>query len=135
MNGANTYYFMADGSPRNVRGLRVLRACDISTCSSPCNFNALYELRIDCGGGSLPWNSVICGLTVLDIVLLVPLIQLSCWQGVIQALVLAIVCAPFDLQTLIMRWTPSTQSVQGEMVMYRWHGIQLLGDSVHPNFK
>ena len=65
VKGTNAYYFMADGNPRNVRGLRVLRACHISTCSSPCNFNALYELRIDCGG-SFPQNSVICGLSVLD---------------------------------------------------------------------
>ena len=66
VNGTNTYYFMADDNPRDVRGLRVLRVCDISTCSSPCNFEALYELRIDCGGGTLPQNSVICGLSVLD---------------------------------------------------------------------
>ena len=66
VNGTNAYYFMADGNPREVRGLRVLRACDISTCSSPCGFNALYELRIDCGSGTLPQNSVICGLSVLD---------------------------------------------------------------------
>ena len=66
VSGTNAYYFMADGSPRDVRGLRVLRACDISTCSSPCSFNALYELRIDCGSGSFPQNSVICGLSVLD---------------------------------------------------------------------
>ena len=69
VNGTNAYYFMADGSPSEVRGLRVLRACDISTCSmgsSLCNFDALYELRIDCGGGTLPQNSVICGLSVLD---------------------------------------------------------------------
>ena len=65
VSGSNAYYFMADGNPRDVRGLRVLRACDISTCSSPCSFNALYELRIDCGG-SFPQNSVICGLSVLD---------------------------------------------------------------------
>ena len=67
VNGTNAYYFMADSTP-NFRGLRVLRACDIdiSTCSSPCNFNALYELRIDCGGGTLPQNSVICGLSVMD---------------------------------------------------------------------
>ena len=66
VSGTNTYYFMADDNPREVRGLRVLRACDISNCLSPCNFNALYELRIDCGGGSLPQNTVICGLSVLD---------------------------------------------------------------------
>ena len=65
VNGTNAYYFMADGDPRDVRGLRVLRACD-TTCSSPCNFDALYELRIDCGSGTLPLNSVICGLSVLD---------------------------------------------------------------------
>ena len=65
VSGSNAYYFMADGNPRDVRGLRVLRACDISTCSSPCSFNALYELRIDCGG-TVPQNSVICGLSVLD---------------------------------------------------------------------
>ena len=65
MNGTNAYYFMADGSPSGVRGLRVLRACDISTCSmGSCSFDALYELRIDCG--ILPLNSVICGLSVLD---------------------------------------------------------------------
>ena len=66
VSGTNAYYFMTDGSPSVVRGLRVLRACDISTCSSPCSFDALYELRIDCGGGTLPQNSVICGLSVLD---------------------------------------------------------------------
>ena len=66
VNGTNTYYFMADGNPRDVQGLRVLRACDISTCSSPCTFNALYEVRIDCGGGTLPSTSMICGLSVLD---------------------------------------------------------------------
>ena len=43
VNGTKVYYFMADGNPRNVRGLRVLQACDISACSSPCNFNALYK--------------------------------------------------------------------------------------------
>ena len=63
VNGTSAYYFMADDDPR---GLRVLRACHISTCSSPCNFDALYELRIDCGGGTLPQNSMICGLSVLD---------------------------------------------------------------------
>ena len=66
VNVTNAYYFMADGNPREVRGLRVLRACHISTCSSPCSFEALYELRIDCGGGTFPQNSVICGLSVLD---------------------------------------------------------------------
>ena len=66
VNGTNSYYFMADGNPRDVRGLRVLRACDISTCSSPCTFNALYELRIDCGGSPHPQNAVVCGLSVLD---------------------------------------------------------------------
>ena len=66
VSGTSAYYFMADGNPRDVRGLRVLRACDISTCSSPCGFNALYELRIDCGAGSFPQNSVICSLSVLD---------------------------------------------------------------------
>ena len=67
VNGTNAYYFTTDGSPSEVRGLRVLRACDISTCSmGSCNFDALYELRIDCGGGTHPQNSVICGLSVLD---------------------------------------------------------------------
>ena len=66
VSGTNAYYFMTDSNPRDVRGLRVLRACDISTCSSPCEFAALYELRIDCGSGSFPSTSVICGLSVLD---------------------------------------------------------------------
>ena len=45
VNGSNAYYFMADGNPRDVRGLRVLRTCDSSTCStSPCTFNALYGI-------------------------------------------------------------------------------------------
>ena len=67
VNGTNAYYFMADSNPRpDVRGLRVLRVCD-TTCSSPCSFDALYELRIVCGGSTLiPLNSVICGLSVLD---------------------------------------------------------------------
>ena len=67
VNGTNAYYFMADGDQIEVRGLRVLRACDFSSCSmGSCDFNALYELRIDCGSGSFPQNSVICGLSVLD---------------------------------------------------------------------
>ena len=68
VSGANAYYFMTDSSPRNVRGLRVLRACDISACGSvsPCTFTALYEVRIDCGGGTLSATSNICGLSVLD---------------------------------------------------------------------
>ena len=63
VNGPNAYYFMADGDPR---GLRVLRSCDISSCTSPCNFEALYELRLDCGSDPFPQGSVICGLSVLD---------------------------------------------------------------------
>ena len=63
VNGTDTYYFMTDDKPREVRGLRVLRACD-TTCSSSCNFAALYEVEIDCG--AYPQNSVICGLSVLD---------------------------------------------------------------------
>jgi len=67
VNGANAYYFMADGDPRNVRGLRVLRTCDSSSCTStPCRFEALYELELDCGSGTFPQGSVICGLSVLD---------------------------------------------------------------------
>ena len=69
VSGTNTYYVIADGNPREVRGLKVLRACDIPTCSvssSSCYFEALHEVRIDCGGGILPRNSVICGLSVLD---------------------------------------------------------------------
>ena len=123
VSGTSAYYFVADGSPSEVRGLRVLRACDISTCSSPCTFNALYELRIDCGSGSFSQNTVICGLSVLDgfagssdttVVLA------RCNTG---SIVLAIVCVPFDWQTLMIRWTESIQSVLGELVTYRWHGI------------
>ena len=66
VNGTNAYYFMADGDPRDVRGLRVLRTCDISSCTSPCSFEALYELRLDCGSDTFPQDSVICGLSVLD---------------------------------------------------------------------
>ena len=66
VNGPTAYYFMADGDPRDVRGLRVLRSCDISNCNSPCNFEALYELRLDCGSDPFPQGSVICGLSVLD---------------------------------------------------------------------
>jgi len=60
VNGANAYYFVADGEPTAVRGLRVLRTCDSSS------FEALYELRIDCGSGTFPQGSEICGLSVLD---------------------------------------------------------------------
>ena len=66
VNGTNAYYFLADGDPRDVRGLRVLRTCDSSSCTSPCNFEALYELRVDCGSDPFPQASVICGLSVLD---------------------------------------------------------------------
>ena len=68
VKGANAYYFMADDDSvdRDLRGLRVLRACDITSCTSPCSFEALYEMRLDCGSGTAPLNSVICGLSVLD---------------------------------------------------------------------
>ena len=68
VSGGNAYYFVADSEPNAVRGLRVLRTCDSSNCTStPCMFEALYELRLDCGGdGTLPQGSLICGLSVLD---------------------------------------------------------------------
>jgi len=50
---------MADGEPNAVRGLRVLRTCDSSS------FEAVYELRLDCGSGTFPQGSEICGLSVL----------------------------------------------------------------------
>ena len=66
VSGTNAYYLMTDSNPRDVRGLRVLRVCDISTCSRVCQFEALYEVRIVCGGGSFPSTSMICDLSVLD---------------------------------------------------------------------
>ena len=66
VDGTNAYYFMADGAPDIVEGLRVLRACHVSSCSSQCSFDALYEVRVDCGGGSLPPTTEICGLSLLD---------------------------------------------------------------------
>jgi len=61
VKGANAYYFMADNSAdRDLRGLRVLRTCVDSS------FEALYEVRLDCGGSTFPQGSVICGLSVLD---------------------------------------------------------------------
>ena len=65
VNGTNAYYFMADRNPREVQGLRVLRACHISSCDQ-CTFQALYELRVDCGGGGFPSATEICGLSLLD---------------------------------------------------------------------
>ena len=67
VNGTNAYYFVADGDPRDLRGLRVLRTCDSTSCTStPCIFEALYELRMDCGSGTFPQGAQICGLSVLD---------------------------------------------------------------------
>jgi len=67
VNGTNAYYFVADGDPRNLRGLRVLRTCDSTSCTStPCIFGALYELRMDCGSGTFPQGAQICGLSALD---------------------------------------------------------------------
>ena len=60
VSGGNAYYFMADGEPNVVRGLRVLRSCDSSS------FEALCELRLDCGSGTFPQGALICGLSVLD---------------------------------------------------------------------
>ena len=60
VSGGNAYYFMADGDPQDVRGLRVLRTCDSSS------FEALYELRLRCGSGTFPQGALICGLSVLD---------------------------------------------------------------------
>ena len=64
VNGTNAYYFMADRNPRAVQGLRVLRACHISSCDQ-CSFQALYELKLDCGSG-FSSTIEICGLSLLD---------------------------------------------------------------------
>ena len=67
VSGGNAYYFMADGEPNAVRGLRVLRTCDSSSCTgTPCTFEALYELRLRCGSDPFPQGALICGLSVLD---------------------------------------------------------------------
>ena len=68
VNGTSIYYFMSDGAPDDVEGLRVLRACHVSSCSNStqCNFDALYEVRVDCGGGGFPSTTEICGLSLLD---------------------------------------------------------------------
>ena len=64
VNGSSAYYFMTDSDPREVRGLRVLRACHISSCDQ-CSFQALYELRLDCGN-VFPSTAEICALSLLD---------------------------------------------------------------------
>ena len=43
VRGSNAYYFVIDNNPSVVRSVRVMRVCHNS------NFNALYELTLECG--------------------------------------------------------------------------------------
>ena len=63
----NAYYFVIDSSPSSVRGVRVLRVCDIAECagSSVCEVDALYEAELECSGLSVV-GSEICGVSLLE---------------------------------------------------------------------
>ena len=64
----NAYYFVIDSSPFSVRGVRVLRVCDIAECaggSSVCGVDALYEVELECSGLSVV-GSGICGVSLLE---------------------------------------------------------------------
>ena len=58
------YYFVADQA--QSEGIRVLRVCDCESgsCSSS-SFEALYELTLQCSGGSSSTTEV-CGVTLLE---------------------------------------------------------------------
>ena len=65
----NAYYFVIDTSDNtDVRGLRVLRVCDIAECaggSGVCEVDALYEAELRCSGLGVI-DSRICGVSLLE---------------------------------------------------------------------
>ena len=64
----NAYYFVIDSSPNDVRGVRLLRVCDIAECagvSGVCEVDALYEVELECSGLSVV-DSEICGVSLLE---------------------------------------------------------------------
>ena len=65
----NAYYFVIDTSSNtNVRGVRVLRVCDIAECaggSGVCEVDALYEAELECTGLGVV-GSGICGVSLLE---------------------------------------------------------------------
>ena len=66
--GSNAYYIVYDGTPSNVRGIRVLRVCDIDQCpggAGSCDIDALYEAELVCGSSFGP-ETAICGISLLS---------------------------------------------------------------------
>ena len=59
VRGSNAYYFVTDNDPSALRSVRVMRVCHNS------NFNALYELTLDCGQ-TPNFESRIGGLSVAE---------------------------------------------------------------------
>ena len=66
--GSNAYYVVYDGNPSSVRGIRVLRVCDIDQCpgsAGSCEITALYEAELVCSG-SFGSGTAICGVSLLS---------------------------------------------------------------------
>ena len=59
VRGSNAYYFVTDNDPSALRSVRVIRVCHNS------DFNALYELTLDCGQ-TPNFESRIGGLSVAE---------------------------------------------------------------------
>ena len=66
--GSNAYYIVYDGTPSDVRAIRVLRVCDIDQCpggAGSCDITALYEAELVCGSSFGP-ETAICGVSLLS---------------------------------------------------------------------
>ena len=58
--GHQAYYFAIDSNPAAFRGIRVMRVCH------NCNFSALYELALGCGGVAPTSNTRISGVSLVQ---------------------------------------------------------------------
>ena len=66
--GSNAYYIVYDGNPSSVRGIRVLRVCDLDQCPGgvvSCEITGLYEAELVCGS-SFGTGTAICGVSLLS---------------------------------------------------------------------
>ena len=69
VSGGNAYYLATDlePTPNNDIGVKVMRVCD-NGCNGPatCDFDALYEETIGCGGSFGRTNDGVCGVSLVE---------------------------------------------------------------------